>query len=164
MSYQGQKALKRNLYRLKRVLGVSVDIYEVIGNTCDYETGDMSREYNIWTVKKAIFLPEDIDRKKSYDLTFLAANKNFQMGGLYEVGMRRMILDRADLPTNFEMRLHYHIIYGTNRYEIVEMQDFEEDRCYVLTLRDTKARRPEQVVTSTVNQQLTSTDTYEGEI
>lgn len=163
MSYQVQKSIKRILYRLKRVQGVKIDIYEVIGNGQDYETGEMTRDYNVWTVKRAILFPESQDRKYSYDLTFLAANKNFQMGGLYEVGIRRMIIDRADLPTNFEIRQHYHIIHNRDRYEIEAIQFYEVDKFYLLTLRDTKARRPEQVITESASSTLDVSDTYEGE-
>ena len=62
------------LYRLKRQWGQKVDVYQFVSQTNNVETGAIQRTYNKITVRRAPVLPNEIERRAIYDLTFIAAN------------------------------------------------------------------------------------------
>jgi len=87
------------LSKLKRNFGTTV-IFRVRTNlNQDLETGDVSFTDIDTKIRRAIVLPFKELRKFIYDISYLAANKNFTYGGFFDANDRVVIVDKKDLKT-----------------------------------------------------------------
>lgn len=123
------------LYRLKRQYGLTVTYYQFDSQTNDVETGEISRTYNEFTIKRAPVLPDNLDRSFVYDLTFIAANNNFVGGGFFDRNIRTMIIDAKDLPKGFKPNSNDHVEFDDERYEILKITHLEQRKGYLLRLQ-----------------------------
>jgi len=122
------------LYRLKRQFGLAVTIYQYASQTNNVETGEISRNYNVFNVRRAPVLPDRIDRSFIYDLTFIAANNNFVGGGLFDRKSRTLLFDARDLPKGFVFTNDDHIEFDDQRYEIKTITALEQKKGFLLTV------------------------------
>jgi len=122
------------LYRLKRQWGLQVKYYQLGKQTHNVETGDITREYTIITVRRAPVLPNMVDRHFVYDLAYIAASKNFTEGGYFERNQRTIIFDAKDLPRGFVPNGDDHVEFDEKRYEIKSIDHLEQRRGYLLTV------------------------------
>ena len=120
------------LYRVKRQFGLSVTIYQYTSQTNNVETGEITRNYNVLTVRRAPVLPDRIDRSFVYDLTFIAANNNFVEGGLFDRKTRVLLFDAKDLPKDFVFNNDDHIEFDDQRYEIKTIDALERKKGFLL--------------------------------
>lgn len=120
------------LYKLKRQYGLTVTYYQFTGQTHNVETGDISRTYTTYTVRRAPVLPDNLDRSFVYDLTFIAANNNFVGGALFDRHLRKVIIDAKDLPKDFIPTLQDHVEFDGNRFEIKTISHLEKRKGYFL--------------------------------
>lgn len=112
---------KKIVYRLKRQYGLRMSIkYMSASDQYDLETGVVTRTLAEITIRRGILLPQKVIREFSYDLSFIAANKNFTYGGFYQRGQRWVIIDSKDLPTDFAINGEMYIVFNSRRYEIKE--------------------------------------------
>ena len=138
MAYTYEREAIKALYKLKRMYGIEVIFYRNLESTPNYETGIFSYTTENITVSRAILFPVTYDQKFSYDLTFLAANKNFQMGALYTVGIRYLIVDSNDM--DFDATLQNYCTLHNERYEIIKIDDFYPSVAKILRLQVTEGR------------------------
>lgn len=110
------RQIKTIIYRLKRSYGQPLLIQYPITNVVNLTTGDMTRVYTTVSVKRAVVLPAKIAKDFVYDLSFIAANKNFTMGGYFDKDARVVILENKDFVT--EISLRDHIEFEQQRFEI----------------------------------------------
>jgi len=122
------------LYRLKRQWGLTVVYYQVKTQTHNVETGEITREYNTFTISRAPVLPNAVDRHFVYDLTYIAANNNFVEGALFDRENRNLIIDARDLPKGFEPSMDDHIEFEDQRYEMKKITALAQGRGYLLTV------------------------------
>ena len=122
--------LKRNtrfisnvLYRLKRRYGGSVTFHRDL-EELDTRTGKKTVTKTVWDFKWAILLPNVLVSKFVYDLTYIASNKNFAYGGIFDTSKRRLILDSKDLGT-YVPRLDDYFTFDNKRWNVTEIHDFE---------------------------------------
>jgi hypothetical protein len=83
-------------------------------------TGEVARDLVEITIKRGILLPERQSVDYMYDLSFIAANKNFTYGGFFEPGERAVIVDVKDLPTAFKITTEMYVVFQSRRFEIKE--------------------------------------------
>lgn len=157
------------LYRLKRNYGSLADIYHQESETVDLATGRKTVVKTKLSVKRAILMPTRVHSSFSYDLSFLAANKNFTYGGIYALCDRVIILDRRDLPNEYDLSRDYmnkYIIIDLRRYEISEIEEFDHKAGYMVKLKHTKGAQLSQIVElkvlTLVNVDVESEDTVES--
>ena len=120
------------LYRLKRQYGLPVTYYQFTSQTQNVETGETSRSYNSFNIRRAPVLPDNLDRSFVYDLTFIAANNNFVEGGFFDRSIRTLIIDGKDLPTGFEPSMDDHVEFDDVRYELKKITHLEKRKGYLL--------------------------------
>ena len=133
------KKIRNIVYRLKRAFGVTVRIWRPTVQTQNITTGSVSKTYQKITIKRAIAPPQRITREFTYDLSFIAANKNFTYGGLYDVGTQIFIIDKKDLPVAFEPNQNDFVIWNTEQYEISEVVATAEKRGFLLIAKKSTA-------------------------
>lgn len=122
------------LYRLKRQFGRPIVIYQYVDQTNNVKTGEITRNYNTISVRRAPVLPNNIDRSFVYDLTFIASNNNFVGGAYFDRKLRNMIVDAKDLPRDFVFTMDDHIEFDDQRYEIRRLDQLERKKGFLLSL------------------------------
>ena len=140
---QQYKHVKNVVYSLKRRYGQAVTLTrQTVAGTPDYTSGVITGRVTVdQLVKKAILLPARGMRTFNYDLSYIAANKNFTYGGLYDKFQRRLIIDQKDVPSTFTIDLDITVTIGTRKYEVKEMQEYEEQSAILLIIVETKGHR-----------------------
>ncbi len=122
------------IYRLKREFGLPATL-RVVDDAYNIETGAVTPSNTGYTIARAIILPRRSIRDFVYDLSFIAANKNFTYGGLFDGDRRAIIIDAKDLPAGVRPTQDMIIIFDAEQYDILEVQRAENDRGYILICR-----------------------------
>lgn len=112
------------IYALKQEFGLPVNIVWRSSSEIDLETGRKTVTQDSKTVNRAIVLPATTQRDFVYDLTFIASNKNFTYGGLFDKHRRKVFIDRQDLPPDFEIKLGYILIIAGKHYDVKGVDDY----------------------------------------
>ena len=128
--------IKDILYTLKRAYGRPVNIVWRVSSTADLETGVKSVVQDSFSVDRVIVLPATTDRNFAYDLAYIASNKNYSYGGFYDKNRRRIVLERSDLPPDFEIKIGYFFIFEEARYEVKAIDNFGERLAYDLDCQE----------------------------
>lgn len=141
MRFENRLRFIRNiLYRLKRDYGSQADIYHQISETIDYNTGKKIVTKDKIIVKRVILLPNNVSIDATYGTTYTNSNRKFTYGGFYSVGERGIIIDRKDLPKNYDLHndfINKYVIIQSRRYEIVSIQEVDNQSAYFIKLKET---------------------------
>lgn len=116
--------IKRTLYALKRQYGAQINIVWRTGSQLNLELGTKTVSQDSVRVDRAIILPVTLDRDFVYDLSFIASNKNFTYGALFNKNRRKILLDSDDLPTDFKIEIGYFCVINDQRFEIKTVDNF----------------------------------------
>ena len=164
--YTIKAQMKRLLYRLKRQNGDKMYLYQVTSSSNNVKTGEISLAYNVYPIKRGIQLPKQLTRKFAYDLTFLAANKNFQYGAYYDLGVRDFIIETKDLPRsvtdNIDIDLGWHIIYDHKRFELKEINFYDYRLAMYIVGHETSQALPFEWHNKDVSTQIEFFEQAEG--
>ena len=135
--------LRATIYKLKRRFGESVTFVRIeeTGAT-DFATGEVAENYlEKKNVRNAIFLPFALSRNFSYDLSYIAANKNFTYGGMYDISVSTIICDKKDLK-GFELDLNAYVLVDCKRYEVKKVdQAYQASSILIIQIVETKGER-----------------------
>lgn len=126
--------IRRHLYSLKRKFGSPVDIYFESSDTNDLETGKRVVTAQKWSIKRAVPLPRKVSQ---HTLLSIALKELFTRGAITEMGDRQVLIDRTDLPSDFQLGTEnwYFIVDGI-RYQVLSHQDYEAF-AYIVDLKST---------------------------
>lgn len=144
------RELRRAIYRLKRRFPTQLGIYRDTGSTLDVETGARTNSIVSHQVARAILLPQRISRDFSYDLAYIAANKEFTHGAFYDIESRRILVSRRDIPANWPLDLNNWLVVKHQKYEISKIDEFEDEEVVMFiakALTGTPAREHHNVLT-----------------
>jgi len=134
------RQIKLIIYRLKRQYGLLMYIkYPSSDDVYNLETGAIVRTLMTITIRKGIVLPQKTTREFAYDLSFIAANKNFTYGGFYDPSVRNIIIDAKDLPTDFVITGNMYVVFDSRRYEIKENHKAENGKAWLLQVKQISA-------------------------
>lgn len=128
------REITKIIYHLKRRYGISLSYYEPTSQTHNPRTGEITRNYNKFTMRTAVILPTALSRSFVYDLAYIAGNNNFTEGAFFDQNIKRIVIDRKDFPTDFRPDLNHHMEFDEIRYEIKAIQVFEDRRSYIFTV------------------------------
>ena len=95
------RQVRNIIYALKRKFGFRVDILTTESITQDLQTGMIVRNERLIVIRKAVVVTSKEIRDFTYDLSFIASNKNFTYGGLFDTSERVMIIGKRDLPKDY---------------------------------------------------------------
>lgn len=139
--------LRDLLYNLKREYGTQVEFFRTSNTTTNFKTGAQIADKFQFTLRKVIRLPADISRNFSYDLSFIAANKNFTYGGTYDKTVERLIVDAKDVVTNFMFDVEDYAAIGNKRYIIRKIEELKEQVGYLLIVESIEGDSPNRLET-----------------
>ena len=131
------------LYQLRMDYGTPTDVYRIITADTDVN-GIRSWTRKRFYVPKGILLPLMLVRKFFYDLSFIAANKNFTYGGNIDLKQRTLILDQTELPRDFEITTEDMIVCNMTRYAVKDALDLDFKLGYLLSLTNLVGSQPYQ--------------------
>ena len=117
------KQFTRNtVYALKRAYGSKVWYYRIIGKTLDLETGQQVVTTQVTVIRRAIFLPTNVER------TTLSKNTYY-----FDPNKREVIIDQQDI--DFKITVGDYLIHNCCKYTIIEENDYELDSGYLLIVQ-----------------------------
>ena len=122
------------LYRLKRNYPAKVILKKTVVSNTDLETGNVARRHQDVTIKRAIVLPERRIPDFIYDLSYVAANKNFTYGGLFGSSTRLVIIDTKDIPKDYIVEEGDEVIFDNKVHALKLITDTSDKRGYILTV------------------------------
>lgn len=128
---QANRFIKDLIYGLKRVYGQPVDLYLRTAATMNPSTGRVSVTESKHSIKKVPVIPGDQSEHFKYDLSFIAANKNFTYGGVFDLTKRTLLIDAIDLPRNYVPNLTDAFVIEEKRFQIKSITDYNQKRSYV---------------------------------
>lgn len=118
------------LYQLKRRYGTRVTFHRD-NETLDTELGTKIVIKQTWEIKYAILMPTTQQQKFVYDLSYIAGNRNFTMGAIFDASFRKLILDSKDLGSYIPQQRDYFTFEG-KRWNLFEIHKFELGAGYMV--------------------------------
>lgn len=133
------------LYGLKRQYPARFDIYVMGDQTSDARTGRRTVSKTVYPVERGVALPAKMDRAEKRSISQISANKGLVMGAFYDTTARRFIVDRDDVSEIAELTEDDWLVFNNRKYQIVNIQEFEDDAAWMITARALLGETPEQI-------------------
>ena len=124
--------IDRVLYSQVNRKGVRVTFNRTTKGTLDataLENGEVTTTREAWELP-AILLPDSLDRRFVYDLSYIATNKNFTYGALFDTATRKILVRQADLE--FEPQIDDAMLFDEERWNIKQVIKFEYNVGFLL--------------------------------
>ncbi len=128
------RMIRKAIYRLKRDYGFPIRLYKITKVTLDLEAGTKTRRVKYKSIPRAVFVTARLYRSFVYDLSYIAANKNFVSGGFFDSEDRVIFIDWQD-TRDFEIEVDDYIVYDNKHYLITERRVFENNAGYLVKVR-----------------------------
>lgn len=148
------------MYSLKKRYGGQVTFHRDT-ELKDMKTGKKTVTKDVFPIKSAIVLPSDLQPKFVYDLSYIANNKEFTMGGVFDSAQRKIIIDQRDLGSYIPRDRDYFTFDGM-RYNIVRVTRFEFNTAYVVVGQEVQGAPVTEVHPEIVNQRCIFSDSASG--
>jgi hypothetical protein len=107
------------------------------------QTGDVDLETGVQTIAsvnysvKMIVMPSRVWRTFVESLAFIASNKNFTYGGLFDTTQRQVIIDRRLMPTiSPEDIMNSKVVIATRNYIVMEFHEYENEGFNQLLIKE----------------------------
>jgi hypothetical protein len=123
------------LYRLKRLFGKPLVLKNTTSATQNLETGVITPTYVTVSIARAIVLSASQKKDFAYDLSYIAANKNFTYGAFFTTKERLIIIEQRDLPTSFRVTVHTFCVFDGRRWDVKD-SDRGEDGSYLIIVKE----------------------------
>jgi hypothetical protein len=120
---------------MKRRYGLPATLIRIVSEDVDLGTGVKTQVRDSLQISRVIILPSTIKREFFYDLAWITGNKDFTYGGDTLTGSRKFVIDRNDLGT-WSVKVEDALIYDGNRYDVQEVDEFENRLGYLITARE----------------------------
>ena len=133
------------LYILKRSYGAPVSIYIQGACTSNARTGNRTIEKAVYPIDGAIVLPAKLSRNDKRNISVISANKQIVQGGFYDTTQRKFIIDRSNVPDLEKLTENDWLVFKGRKYQVVEVQELEDDAVWVITGKAVLGERPEQI-------------------
>lgn len=145
------------IYALKRTYGIPGKLIVLSSVTTDYATGRSVVSETYVEIARLVVLPERMYRDFAYDLTYVASNKNFVYGGLYDKSIKIILVDKKDVGTRV-ITLDDRFIIENERYTVKEVNDTAYEQSYMLRLERLLSQPNEDIVNVGASQSMEAED------
>ena len=125
-----QCLIGQNLYTLKRQYGVEATACKLLGAETDYKTGKKTIARELYTIRRAVMLPEGIAARG--DNTRKSTGSHSALSAGYNLDKAVFIFDARDLPQNFCFKTDDFIIVCGEYYKVAEVEVYGCDLAWVL--------------------------------
>lgn len=128
------RQIRNILYQLKKDFPWRIQLRNIVESSSDKKLGVVTKSFMTITVNKAILLPTKLMPSFIYDLSFIAANKNFTYGGLFGAGTRVVIVDGRDIPSTFTMEENTQVLADKIVYVVKSIDSLVGKAGFLLTV------------------------------
>lgn len=130
---QANRFIRRTIYRLKRQYGVPVKVVRRarIAAT-NFATGKPTYLEDVYSIHRAIVLPTRETRDEEYRLF----DTKWSRGAYFDTSVRAFYVDQRD--AEFPFKKDDYIIYDNKHYDVVEVNDYEEARGFIVVAKEVK--------------------------
>jgi hypothetical protein len=122
--------IRESLYELKREYGGPIDLYKLNTVTNNITTGIKSITKTKYHIRRAVIIPQSYIKHKVYSLSFIAANKNFTYGGLFNRNLKIFLIDKRDI--NVDIEQEDYILHKQKRYNVKDIDEIEGNNGYII--------------------------------
>jgi len=122
------------LYQLKRDFPCEILLRNISLSESNKKTGVISKSFEVISVRRAILLPAILKPSFIYDLSFIAASKNFTYGGLFGASTRVVIVDGRDIPSLFKIEEGLQVVFKNQAYVLKSIEKLVENLGFLLTV------------------------------
>jgi hypothetical protein len=146
--------IKDTIYQMEHDYGVELTYYVVEKSDMNLETGKVNVTRKSYRIKKAIELGTKLQRQFIQDIAYLAANKNFTYGALFDQNKSVYLIGRRQLPRGVEINLNNFFIRGHKRF-VIDSADILEHGCgWVVTVKNHEGASPFETHKLTVRNKI----------
>lgn len=163
---------KRNTNFIDRVLysqsnrkGVRVTVNRTTEGPFDdaaMEDGVVPITREAWEIN-AIFLPGNLDRRFVYDLSFIATNKNFTYGALFDTASRKILVRQKEL-NGWVPAIDDAILFDGKRWNLKQIVKFEYDVGYLLVGQEVEGAVKQALYLGKARDRLVFSETATSEL
>lgn len=150
------RQIKLILYRLKKDYGQPVSIMTRTALTQNVQTGLITQTERVIKIRRAIVVDAKQSRDFVYDLSFIAANKNFTYGGEFDTSKRQIILDGHDLPKDYKPSINDRCVFDGVRYQFATMEPTVYNLGYILTVKSLDAQVTNNILEQKMGQDIST--------
>jgi len=144
------RQIRRVIYSLKKTLGFPVSILVLASIDQDLQTGEIDHSDRVINIRRAVIATAKEVRDFAYDLSFIAANKNFTYGGFFDISQRIMILDGKDLPSDYSPSINDRCVYDNHRWEFRILNPTAANVGWIIQLQHLDSQETENTIEETV--------------
>lgn len=149
--------ISRTLYSLKKRYPATIVIYWLVSNTTNRETGVKTKVMDNITVTKAIKLPEKTQGYMFQELLNAVTAASLKSGGTIVRSDVSFIIDYKDIK--IDLKEDMWIVHDNKKYEIVDIQEFEQNKGYIVRCRLTDGQSFNQVYKQSVYSRISYAQT-----
>ncbi len=152
---------RRTIYKLRKKYGLNIDLYRT-SEVSDYKTGNRITTRTKFPIKKGIMLPSAVFRDYNY-ATLLTGVQPAQYGGIIDTTVRRVIIEKKDLPDGFVLTINDYCIIRHERYSIKEITLMEVIDHYSIILKQVIGQQPFEIHDAIINDYIELDEQLNGE-
>jgi len=141
--------LRSTIYTMQRHYGVPLEVFTLVDETFNPETGRKEQTKSRLYVRRALIFSYKEDTNFTYSIQYIRANSNFAQGGFYQLRDRVVVIAKKDLG-DFTITETSYIVYENIRYNIVTSQFNEEEGGLILKVRQIQGQQPNRQVALTI--------------
>ena len=142
------RQLEVTLYKMKRLRGISINLFRPTYNGVNLKTGRTEREYERLTIKKAVILSAQNSRDSKI---------------LYDIKDRMIIVDGKDITTDFALTNNMHVEFNNKRYQISEFEELDFGKGFIIIVKHQSSYEPLNVTFRRYGENdITLTDVVSG--
>ncbi len=134
---------RRAIYTLRRKYGFGFALYRST-QTIDFRTGAKTTVRVKHRIKDGIILPTAAYRDYNY-ASLLSGTMPSQYEGIIDVTLRRIILDKKELPNDFILSTNDYFVINHQRYEIKQIAQMEVVNFISVVLKQVIGQQPFEV-------------------
>lgn len=139
------KFIRDALYQMKKDYGVAVKYGFLEKSSVDMDTGKVTVTKKVYLIRKAILFPTKLQRKFVQDIAYLAANKNFTYGALFDEKTTIFVIDARDLPRGLQLNMDHFLFMGHQRFVIKQAEILEHNCGWLITAQTHEGANPFEV-------------------
>lgn len=157
------RMIRNVIYALKRAYGFPLRLYKITNVVKNLETGTKTRTVQYKSITRAVFVSARFYRSFVYDLSYIAAAKDFTSGGFFDSHDRAILFDWQDLR-DFEIKVDDYVVYDGMQYVITEIRTFENDTLYLVKIRGVRGSEIVDAGALETASEITLTQTAAAEV
>ena len=129
------RTLRKVMYQLKRQYGSGpVDIYQMVSEGTNLQTGIKTRVADVTRVRRAVVLPEKLEKHVERSISVISADKQSVFGGYYNTGSTIFMIEQKDVP-DLLLTTEDWLIHDCVKYNVEHFDEFEFGSLWVISAR-----------------------------